>query len=151
MYPISDEIHFLIGSIIAIIGLVFIIVLLGKQIYQKIQLKNKKKVYKITSLIIWILLFSYILTIALYNWYQYFCQNKNKEIEHYKNIKIEEYLYERINEIDNFILKQEQSGKKVYILDAEAAIYMIPINHYNKDYDMFLKGNIGRNSEQGQI
>ena len=28
---------------------------------------------------------------------------------------------------------------------------MIPINHYNKDYDMFLKGNIGRNSEQGQI
>ena len=39
----------------------------------------------------------------------------------------------------------------MYILDAEAAIYMIPINKYNKDYDMFLKGNIGKDGEQGQI
>ena len=28
---------------------------------------------------------------------------------------------------------------------------MIPINRYNKDYDMFLKGNIGKDGEQGQI
>lgn len=144
MYPISDEIHFLVGSMISIIGLFFIITLLGKKIYHKIQ-------YKIASLIIWTFLFAYILAIGLYNWYQYFCQDKNKQIEHYKNIKIEEYLYERINKIDDFILEQEQNGKKVYILDAEAAIYMIPINHYNKDYDMFLKGNIGKDSEQGQI
>ena len=39
----------------------------------------------------------------------------------------------------------------MYILDAEAAIYMIPIDKYNKDYDMFLKGNIGKDGEQGQI
>lgn len=151
MYPISDEIHFLIGSIIDIIGLFFIITLLGKQMYQKIQIKDKEKVYKITSLIIWISLFACILTIGLYNWYKYFYQEKNKEIAHYKNIKIEKYLQERISEIGEFVLEQEQNGKKVYILDAEAAIYMIPINHYNKDYDMFLKGNIGKDSEQGQI
>ena len=28
---------------------------------------------------------------------------------------------------------------------------MIPIDRYNKDYDMFLKGNIGKDGEQGQI
>ena len=28
---------------------------------------------------------------------------------------------------------------------------MIPLNKYNKDYDMFLKGNIGKDGEQGQI
>ena len=28
---------------------------------------------------------------------------------------------------------------------------MIPINKYNKDYDMFLKGNIGKDGEEGQI
>ena len=39
----------------------------------------------------------------------------------------------------------------VYILDAEAAIYMIPLDKYNKDYDMFLKGNIGKDGEEGQI
>lgn len=151
MYPISDEIHFLIGSIISIIGLFFMMVLLGKTIYQRVNYKNKEKTYKIISLSVWILLFACILTTGLYNWYKYFCQEKNKEIKHFKNIKIEEYLQERINEIDEFILKQENNGKKVYILDAEAAIYMIPIKHYNKDYDMFLKGNIGKDSEQGQI
>ena len=30
-------------------------------------------------------------------------------------------------------------------------IYYIPINQYNKDYDMFLKGNLGGNGEDGII
>ena len=52
-----------------------------------------------------------------------------------------------VYEIDIYFqnnIEQEKENKKVYILDAEAAIYMIPINNYNKDYDMFLKGNIGK-------
>lgn len=53
--------------------------------------------------------------------------------------------------MDNYILQKEQEGQKVYILDSDAAIYMIPINKYNKDYDMFLNGNIGKDGEQGQI
>ena len=28
---------------------------------------------------------------------------------------------------------------------------MIPENKYNKNYDMFLKGNIGKDGEKGQI
>ena len=28
---------------------------------------------------------------------------------------------------------------------------MIPLNRYNKDYDMFLKGNLGSEGEEGQI
>ena len=43
------------------------------------------------------------------------------------------------------------SQKKVYILDATASVYMIPIDKYNKDYDMFLKGNLGKDGEEGQI
>ena len=60
-------------------------------------------------------------------------------------------LRDKIKSIDNYILEAEQNGDNVYILDAEAAIYMIPIDRYNKDYDMFLKGNIGKDGEQGQI
>lgn len=41
----------------------------------------------------------------------------------------------------------ERSGKKVYILDATAAIFMIPIDRYNKDFDMLLKGNLGAKNE----
>ena len=46
-----------------------------------------------------------------------------------------EIYQERIDEIDAYISEQENNGKKVYILDAEAAIYMIPINKYNKEVE----------------
>ena len=151
MYPISDEIHFLIASTITFIGLAYILYLLGIAIYNKINLQSKKKIYKITSLMISIIAIAFIAVRGIENITEYIKQEKNETIEHYKNIQISKYLQERINEIDNFILEQEKENKKVYILDAEAAIYMIPINNYNKDYDMFLKGNIGKDGQEGQI
>ena len=151
MYPISDEIHFLIASTITFIGLAYILYLLGITIYNKINLQSKKKIYKITSLMISIIAIAFIAVRGIENITEYTKQEKNETIEHYKNIQISKYLQERINEIDNFILEQEKENKKVYILDAEAAIYMIPINNYNKDYDMFLKGNIGKDGQEGQI
>ena len=151
MYPISDEIHFLIGGLIAIIGLIYIIFLLSKRVYNRIKIKNKFKIYKLYTSIICIIIFSFILEIGLVNIYNYIKVEKNIEILHYKNIEISDGLVNRINAIDNFILEKEKENKKVYILDAEAAIYMIPINKYNKDYDMFLKGNIGKDGEEGQI
>lgn len=151
MYPISDEIHFLIGSFISIIGLIYIICLLGKIVYNKIRLKKKYKIYKIITAIIWIIIFAIILTKAINNIYVYVKAEKNIEIEHFKNIEVSSNLKNRINEIDNYILEKEKEGKMVYILDAEAAVYMIPLDKYNKDYDMFLKGNIGKDGEKGQI
>lgn len=151
MYPISDEIHFLIASTITFIGLIYMIYLFGNTIYNKINLKNKKKRYIPISLLIYIAIISFITVNGIENIRQYINQEKNQTIEHYKHIEIYESLQERINEIDNFILEQEKENKKVYILDAEAAVYMIPINKYNKDYDMFLKGNIGKDGQDGQI
>ena len=151
MYPISDKIHFLIGSFIALIGLIYQIYLLGKILYRKIRLAQKYKVYKITTLLIQVSIFVGIAIYGINNLYNYIKVEKNKRIDHYKNIEISEGLIERIDEIDAYISEQENNGKKVYILDAEAAIYMIPLNKYKKDYDMFLKGNIGKDGEQGQI
>ena len=151
MYPISDEIHFLIGSLISIIGLMYMIALLGEKIYHKINYEKKYKIYKIITLIIWMILFVIILTKGIDNLYKYFKIEKNTEIQHFKNIEIGQHLKDRIDEIDKYILENEQEGKTVYILDAEAAIYMIPLDKYNKNYDMFLKGNIGKDGEEGQI
>ena len=151
MYPISDKIHFLIGSFIALIGLIYQIYLLGKILYRKIRLAQKYKVYKITTLLIQVIIFVEIAIYGINNLYNYIKVEKNERIAHYKNIEISEGLIERVDEIDAYISEQENNGKKVYILDAEAAIYMIPLNKYNKDYDMFLKGNIGKDGEQGQI
>lgn len=151
MYPISDEIHFLIGSLIAIIGLIFMIVLFGKYVYNKIKFSRKYKLYKIISFCIWILIFSVILIESINNVYRYIKIEKNTEIKHYKNIEIGEGLRYRIDNIDEYILKKELQGNKVYILDAEAVIYMVPLDKYNKDYDMFLIGNIGKDGQEGQI
>ena len=64
-----------------------------------------------------------------------------KELQNFKYIKAES---NGIQKIDQFIAECEKNDKTVYILDSTAPIYMIPINKYNKDYDMFLKGNLGR-------
>ena len=151
MYPIADKIHFLIGSVIIIIGIIYTLFLLGEKVYNKIKWCKKYQIYKILTLLIWLIMFSFILTKAISNIYTYLNMDKNKQISHYKNILIKQYLEDRINNIDTYILEKEQEGKKVYILDSEAAVYMIPINKYNKDYDMFLKGNIGKDGEDGQI
>ena len=151
IYPISDVIHFLIGTIIAIIQVLYILALLGKYVYKKIKYNKKYKVYKIITLIISELILSLILVISISNLYIYINIEKNTEIEHYKNIRIDEDLKSRIDTIDQYILEKEKEGIKVYVLDAEAAMQMVPINKYNKDYDMFLNGNIGKDGQQGQI
>ena len=151
MYPISDEIHFLIGSFISIIGLIYVAILLLQKIYNKIIYNKKYKAYKILTLVVWILMFAIILLVTINNIYKYVKVDKNNEISHFRKIEINPNLENRINRIDEYILKKEQENKNVYILDAEAAIYMIPLDKYNKDYDMFLKGNIGKDGEEGQI
>ena len=151
MYPISDEIHFLIGSFISIVGLAYMLSLLCQNIYVQINYSRKYKLYKIVSLIIWILIFTLISVKSINNLYVYIKTEKNIDIQYFKNVEVGDGLKQRINDIDDYILKMEKEGRKVYILDAEAAIYMIPLDKYNKDYDMFLKGNIGKDGEEGQI
>ena len=37
------------------------------------------------------------------------------------------------------------------MLDSNAVVYMIPMDRYNKDYDMFNIGNFGEKGENGKI
>ena len=69
-------------------------------------------------------------------------------LNHFSNIPISSILQDRIIEVDAYIKDEKRD---VYILDSEAAVYMIPLDKYNKDFDMFLKGNLGAASEEGQI
>ena len=58
------------------------------------------------------------------------------------------YIYIVIIMLYLYIKKQDRD---VYILDARAALYTIPIDQYNKNYDMFNKGNLGAKGEEGII
>lgn len=139
VYPISDSIHFLIGIFPSIILLVYF---LWSSLIKRIQ-KNKITMfvkYFFNCILILILIFNVYISIKDLVKYKKEA-NMYDELQNFKYIKAEN---NGIQKIDQFILESERNNKTVYILDATAAIYMIPINKYNKDYDMFLKGNLGR-------
>lgn len=151
-FPISDNIHFLIGSLISFIALSYMIYKCVTKNFEKEFSKTFKKIAYV------IINFAAIFLSLLLLWnsfleieYKYIFSEKENELQHFKNIPEDKELKECIKTIDEYILQEQNKGKKVYILDATSAIYYIPIDQYNKDYDMFLKGNLGRKGEDGII
>lgn len=156
VYPIADEVHFLIGilptGIIICVILDFLIKAIVRGISKLInKISNREKYINI-----WIEYFLIFMVIGLTAWYgyksipnikDYFANCKN-DVKHFANIVITDYTYQKIQAMDYFIKSQD---KPVYILDAEAALYQIPLDIYYKDYDMFLIGNIGSKGEERQI
>ena len=144
-FPISNDIHFLIGSLISMILMSYIIY----NIFLKYVTKKYNKIIKFIILFIYCFLILYLLVASIKTFNVMFKKYKiTNDIPHYKYIPISESLIESIHNIDNFILNSEQ---KVYILDSDTAIYTIPIDIYNKDYDMFNIGNLGGRGEEGKI
>lgn len=146
VYPISDESHFVIGIVPIFIGLVYLLNLIVDKILNKLKIKER------TNFVLSNTIITFIICMVLVNIgagiKQYRSLNINYEIKHYEGIPVTQSGIENIKNIDNFIL---ESKKNVYILDATAALYTIPIDKYNKNYDMFLKGNLGSKGEEGQI
>ena len=142
VYPISDEAHFVLAITPTVISIGYLLNLLT----YKVKIEKKEEIFANIFIRTFIILFSIVYFIGTMNNYR--LQNINFELEHFKCLPISKEGIEDIKQIDDFIEKQE---KEVYILDATAAIYMIPANRYNKDYDMFNKGNLGSKGEEGQI
>lgn len=144
VYPISNAIHFLIGAFISILNIAFIIYTIWKKyIKNKFVIIYVQTLIQVFVLLICIRLFYNNLD-SLINYYK--STDEYKQINHFYYIP--KSSYSRVKAVDEYIKKQD---KKVYILDAQAALYTIPIDQYNKNFDMFLKGNIGSKAEDGMI
>lgn len=142
IYPIADNIHFLIGIFPSFTILAYFI----DGIINKILTNENIKEFlgnflKIATLLISIVSILYSINI-------YAKSNKNYELKHFKITLMSENYIKSIKSVGDYI---NSSQEKVYILDATASLYMIPIDRYNKDYDMLLKGNLGKDGEEGQI
>ena len=136
VYPISDESHLIPGILITLIGVGYILN----------NLINRPG--KILERFCYIFIVLFVLYQFINGIYIYSKSTKNTQIAHYKGIIMTDSGQEANIKISDYI---KNSDKKVYILDATAAYYMIPIDIYNKNYDMFCLGNFGINGEQGQI
>ena len=144
IYPISDEQHFLIGIYVLIIEFLGIIGCL----------LNKEKIkHCITTIeIIFICLLVYNLTgMTKINFETYIKSNKITELKHYHFIPSYNQNEMPIKLLSDFIIKNEQKGYNVKIVDSMAAIFKIPIDSYDKNYDLPQVGNIGKDGEDGLI
>lgn len=143
-FPISDKIHFLIGAMPGIILILYELYNIFRILYTKI-IKNKKI---LMCIIIYINAFVMLLTASycIKNFVSYIKKIESfSTLQHYKYIPINKVLENQIKQIDDYI---KNTDKDVIILDASAAVYMVPIDRYHKDYDMLLKGNIGKDGEK---
>lgn len=142
IYPIADNIHFLIGIFSGFIILAYFADICIDKILSNENIKEfLGNFLKIATLLISLVCLIYGVNI-------YVKSNKNYELKHFKFTIMNENYIKSIKNIGEYI---NSSQEKVYILDATASAYMIPIDRYNKDYDMFLKGNLGKDGEEGQI
>ena len=147
IFPISDNIHFLIGFTPTIILFSYSLYILIRKVLVILQTKFnfniffKEFIKTSISLFLIFYLISSIYQIGINI-------PKNHNIKHYTGISISDNLLNKINTIDEYISNEKNP---VYILDAEASIYMIPIDRYYKDFNLFNKGNLGSKGEDGQI
>ena len=149
-FPICDKIHFLTGSLIAILAICYMLYddfIVGSQ-YSKVFKLICYGAYSFTTIfLVLLLLFESVHSVNR----DFIKVDKEKELNHFYYIPENVGLKDRIFEIDDYIMDNKRNGKNVYMLDAEAALYTIPLDIYNKDYDMFLKGNLGSKGEDGII
>ena len=143
-FPISNGIHLLIGSLPSLILFVYI---LNATIMKYLKFK-----IKIDDIFIKIVLFIFLIILLIgtvSNFYKTYKEyGLSKDLNHFKYISIPKSLIDSIKDMDSYLLN---CNNKVYILDSTAAVYMIPIDKYNKDYDMFNLGNFGGRGEFGKI
>ena len=160
VFPISDDIHFLIGFTPFIILFYYLFYKFINFIYNKLIIKNNNNKFNLLKNKMILYFKEFIVAFATgcliigvtfqVIQLESYLNNPQKihSVTHFSQIPISENLQKKIKAIQDYI---KSENNPVYILDAEAAIYMISLDKYNKDFDMFNKGNLGKNSEKGII
>ena len=72
--------------------------------------------------------------------------HKWSSLNRFEHILVDEDMEQNIVRVCDFIKENNQKGIDVYITNESACVYMIPLEIYNKNYDMLLLGNLGSNT-----
>ncbi len=141
-FPLTDFNHIISAGLIAIIGLIY-------SIKELITRKEIKIICNYNALLI--VIFITVIPLLTIKTINYINDEDKSNIDNFNNIVIEKQNQETITLITNYIKENEKLGYDVYMLDFRAATYMIVLNRYNKDYDMYNIGNLGADGETGEI
>jgi len=147
VYPIADYNHFAIGALILIILSIYIV-----SINFKIGNEKVIKYFNKFIIVVFYIVVVLLVIVAGRNYYEYIKnENKNHSLNHYNGVIIDKSRSEKISAVNQFIEQQEMIGKNVYIINADSCFYTIPIDKYEKYFDLLLKGNLGQKGVQKVI
>lgn len=150
LYPICDYIHYIIGTYILLVSSLNFLYYFLKKCYDKINIKVKDYVLLSIKMFIILIMFFYAARIIVENINEYKENYQEKNIiNHYENLPVSN----RQKEINLTLKKliENNANKNIILADSDACAYTIPFDNYKKNYDMFLKGNIGKDGEDGII
>ena len=144
VFPISDAMHFIIGATPTIVLFFYGIYSILLEI-----LRTEKRVIKILCIYFSTAIILFAIFYIVNNCYKYIkCKDYFSNVNQYQYTIIPSETKKMLDEVDAYVLN---SQKDIKVLEASAVLYMIPIGRYNKDYDMFNKGNFGENGENKLI
>ncbi len=144
MYPILNDAHFLIGIYVSMLLFIYFIFLIIK----KIDIKINQKIINII-LFIFSAVTLYISNINYYSW-KLIIENEEYQFNnnpYYGGIITDDVA----NNMDEIISYIKNDSSKIIVLSNKAAFYMIQIKGSNGMMDLPLRGNLGKNGENGLI
>lgn len=106
----------------------------------------KKRNYKLTEKCVCVFVVLMISFLSVFTFLPTGDEYILSTLNNYENVLMPRTVNENIKIIDNYIEEKIREGYKVRITDDSAVAYKIPIELYEKNWDMLLVGNIGTNS-----
>lgn len=125
--PISDSVHLLFGMPIAVLAISLVF-------RNNTQHDGRQK-----DLLSVILLSVMLLTIT----YRLITPTKGQfepKLNHYQSVHIPTEIRQSIADVDGFIAHEESLGRTVYMLNYQAAFYLIPLDKFSYKYDTIGSG-----------
>jgi hypothetical protein len=136
IYPLADPLHLIFASVIPIISISY---LLNNEKQLNVNLFNQKRFYIFISIIM-ITFFSLgIITNKNYN--------NTLDIKHYKHIHFSNDAARKLIEIKKYIEEEISRGKKIFFLDYQSALYLIPLEIFNYKSDSMLRSDLDADVE----
>ena len=152
-YPIADSVHFLLSNFITIVLVLFVLYFLLKKVCNFIfkKIPNTKNIVNAIAIASLVFIIGYSIYYSSENFKKYLQADKQHNVMYYNNIIVPEYTISLYEKLKKFEEEYEQKGINVNILDSNAVAVHIPMDKYLKNYDMFNKGNFGKDGEEGII
>lgn len=136
MYPIFNLYHLVLANtIIAIMCIYWVDLILEK-------IKINKKI-NIVLYWVFIIVITVLIGKSLYNIYS-ICEVSDKNDWVYKGIYISEETNNKIKTICNYIEDRKKNKIDVKIISYKALLYMTPLKMNNREFDLPLYGNLGK-------